>query len=75
MIAHRLSTIQAADQIVVLKDGQVQAQGTQEQLLSSSPLYREMWNAHVGAKNWSATSGGNPDAMRQNQGKEMESHV
>ena len=75
VIAHRLSTIQAADQIVVLKDGQVQAQGTQEQLLSSSPLYREMWNAHVGAKNWSATSGGNPDAMRQNQGKEMESHV
>ena len=79
VIAHRLTTIKEADKIVVLKSGKVQAQGTQEQLLDSSPLYREMWNAHIGAKNWSATSGGNlkghPDAIRQERGKEMESHV
>lgn len=79
VIAHRLSTIKEADNIVLLKDGKVLAQGRQEQLLDSSPLYREMWNAHIGAKNWSATSGGNLkeylDVMGQDQGKEMESHV
>lgn len=79
VIAHRLSTIKEADNIVLLKDGKVLAQGRQEQLLDSSPLYREMWNAHIGAKNWSATSGGNLkeylDVMGQDQGKETESHV
>ena len=50
VIAHRLSTITDAANIVVVKDGQVAAQGTHTQLLTSSPLYREMWQAHMGAK-------------------------
>lgn len=53
VIAHRLSTIQNADQIVVLKEGQVACVGTQEELLVNCPLYQEMWQAHVGAKHWS----------------------
>lgn len=52
VIAHRLSTIQKADQIVVLKQGQVVDKGKQEELLSRCGLYRDMWQAHVGAKAW-----------------------
>jgi ATP-binding cassette subfamily B protein len=50
VIAHRLSTIVSADQIVVINDGNVEATGTQEQLLSECPLYRDMWNAHISYK-------------------------
>ena len=42
VIAHRLSTIALADEIVVLEDGRVAAQGTHEELLESSSLYREI---------------------------------
>ncbi len=50
VIAHRLSTITGAANIVVVKDGCIAAQGTHTQLMTSSPLYREMWQAHMGAK-------------------------
>ncbi len=50
VIAHRLSTIVDADQIIVVKDGNIQAVGKQDDLLAASPLYREMWQAHIGAK-------------------------
>ena len=56
VIAHRLSTIKNADNIVVLKDGAILAQGTQEQLLADCPLYQDMWQAHIGAKNWAVSS-------------------
>jgi ATP-binding cassette subfamily B protein len=42
VIAHRLSTISLADRIVVLQDGQVTADGTHEELLETSPFYREI---------------------------------
>ncbi|MBV9003420.1 MAG: ABC transporter ATP-binding protein [Solirubrobacterales bacterium] len=42
VIAHRLSTIALADEIVVLEDGQVAAQGDHDELLERSPLYREI---------------------------------
>ena len=58
VIAHRLSTIKNADNIVVLKEGQILAQGRQEQLLETCPLYREMWQAHIGAKAWAVSSAG-----------------
>jgi ABC-type transport system involved in cytochrome bd biosynthesis fused ATPase/permease subunit len=43
VIAHRLSTVRAADQILVLEAGQVVAHGTHEQLLETSPLYRDTY--------------------------------
>ena len=56
VIAHRLSTIRNADNIVVLRSGAVIAQGRQEELLASCPLYQDMWRAHTGAKNWAVSS-------------------
>ena len=53
VIAHRLSTIQNADQIVVLQKGQIVDCGKQEKLLACCPLYADLWQAHIGAKNWS----------------------
>ena len=52
VIAHRLSTITGASQIVVLKEGCIEAKGTQKELLESCPLYEKMWQAHVGARHW-----------------------
>ena len=54
VIAHRLSTITDADQIVVVKDGQIEAQGRHDELLVDSALYREMWQAHMGTKDGDA---------------------
>jgi ABC-type multidrug transport system fused ATPase/permease subunit len=42
VIAHRMSTIALADEIVVLEDGRVAARGTHDELLDTSPLYREI---------------------------------
>lgn len=50
IIAHRLSTITDSDNIVVMKDGRISDMGTHDELLHKSPLYREMWQAHIGAK-------------------------
>ena len=50
VIAHRLSTITGADNIAVVQDGTIAAQGTHAQLLAQSPLYRQMWQAHIGTK-------------------------
>ena len=54
VIAHRLSTITDADCIFVIDGGRVAASGTHEQLLKDSELYREMWRAHIGAKDGDA---------------------
>lgn len=50
VIAHRLSTITGADNIAVLNNGKIEAWGTHEKLLEKSPLYRNMWQAHIGAR-------------------------
>ena len=50
VIAHRLSTVKDSDQIFVINEGNVEAHGTHEDVLASCPLYKEMWNAHISAK-------------------------
>jgi ATP-binding cassette subfamily B protein len=42
IIAHRLSTIALADEVVVLDSGRIVARGTHEELLGTSPIYREI---------------------------------
>jgi len=43
IIAHRLSTIALADEIVVLDEGRVASQGTHEELLETSQVYRDIY--------------------------------
>ena len=50
VIAHRLSTIADADQIIVVNQGQIEATGTQAELLENCPLYKTMWEAHISVK-------------------------
>ena len=43
-IAHRLSTILKADKIIVMKDGQVEATGSHDELLQNSAEYQNLYN-------------------------------
>ena len=45
VIAHRLSTVVQADLLVLLEKGRVVAQGRHEELLKTSPLYRELYHS------------------------------
>jgi ATP-binding cassette subfamily B protein len=42
IIAHRLSTISLADEVVVLDKGRIVARGTHDELVQTSPVYREI---------------------------------
>ena len=53
VIAHRLRSIAGANQIYVMKDGQVAAAGTQEELLKNSPEYKKLWKASEESADWS----------------------
>jgi ATP-binding cassette subfamily B protein len=44
VIAHRLSTVISADEIIVLKDGEIAERGTHVALLRKKGLYASMWD-------------------------------
>lgn len=46
VIAHRLNTIQNADQIIVLKDGEIIEKGTHDELLEKQGFYYELQAQH-----------------------------
>ncbi|MGC9523136.1 MAG: ABC transporter ATP-binding protein [Anaerolineae bacterium] len=48
VIAQRISTVLNADKILVLDDGQIVAEGTHEELLASSDIYREIYDSQLG---------------------------
>jgi len=48
VVAQRISTVLAADKILVLDGGTVVAEGTHRELLSSSPIYREIYESQLG---------------------------
>jgi subfamily B ATP-binding cassette protein MsbA len=47
IIAHRLSTILDADQIVVLKNGEIVCQGTHDDLLKTCPVYKKLYKQQI----------------------------
>ena len=44
VIAHRLSTVVTADEIIVLRGGEIAERGTHPELLAADGLYAQMWN-------------------------------
>jgi ATP-binding cassette, subfamily B, bacterial len=50
VIAHRLSTIQEAEQIVVIKEGEILEKGTHEDLLNMGGLYSQLCKAQSTAQ-------------------------
>lgn len=52
IIAHRLSTIQDANQILVMKNGELAEQGTHASLLEKNGIYSHMWNDYMKTTKW-----------------------
>jgi ATP-binding cassette subfamily B protein/subfamily B ATP-binding cassette protein MsbA len=50
MIAHRLSTLHNTDLILVLNNGELVEQGTQDELVGQGGLYKQLHEAQIGAK-------------------------
>jgi len=42
IVTHRVSTVRDADRIIVLFNGEIQAQGTHAQLVRGNDLYRRL---------------------------------
>jgi ATP-binding cassette subfamily B protein len=55
IIAQRVSTVLNADTIVVLDQGRVAAAGPHNELIATSPIYREIYESQLG-------NGGTADA-------------
>jgi len=49
IIAHRLSTIRNADWILVMNDGDIVEQGTNEELLAKNGFYASIYNSQFEA--------------------------
>jgi ABC-type multidrug transport system fused ATPase/permease subunit len=50
MIAHRLSTLHQADKILVLDEGRLVEQGSQEELLRRAGLYKQLFDAQSASR-------------------------
>lgn len=48
VVAQRISTVLAADRIVVLDEGRIVAQGSHQELLATSDVYREIHDSQLG---------------------------
>jgi ATP-binding cassette subfamily B protein len=49
VVAQRISTVLIADKIIVLDNGEIVAEGTHDDLLASSSIYREIYESQLGS--------------------------
>jgi ATP-binding cassette subfamily B protein len=49
VVAQRISTVLNADKILVLDGGRIAAEGTHEELMASSAIYREIYDSQLGS--------------------------
>lgn len=47
IIAQRISSVQESDKIIVLNNGKIESIGTHEELLKSSPIYKEVYESQT----------------------------
>ena len=78
MIAHRLSTITDADQIIVMKGGQIAEYGRHEELAARQGEYARMWTEYQKSIRWQMDNAGNTagvhhDALKSGQEQEVAS--
>ncbi|WP_139990609.1 ABC transporter ATP-binding protein [Paenibacillus paridis] len=57
IIAHRLSSIRAAEQILVLRQGEIVERGTHDELRALQGRYEQMWKSHTSAAAWKLGAG------------------
>jgi len=48
VVAQRISTVLEADTILVLDKGRIVAEGTHRELMTKSPIYREIYDSQLG---------------------------
>jgi ATP-binding cassette subfamily B protein len=48
VVAQRISTVLKADKILVLDEGSIAAQGTHNELMETSPIYKEIYDSQLG---------------------------
>lgn len=60
IIAHKLSKIKHCDQVILVDAGRIAAVGTHEELLAH-PIYANLWERYISAKNYEFTLGGGED--------------
>lgn len=58
VVAHRLQTVQAADQILVLDQGQIVERGSHPELRELDGRYESFWRERVRAAGWRVASEG-----------------
>lgn len=63
IVAHRLSTIESCDLILVVNDGRIVEQGTEDELLAAGGLFAELHDAQSGGRRSRAAAGVSEDGL------------